>query len=292
MERVTAWWVALGAMSIINVAALAWVATAHTRSRGTTDPEVHAVRRKQLLFAALFVLGCGFRSIVPRADVQRICLIDSWVASVMVGRSVATIAELCLAAQWALLLRQVAAGTHASLVTAISRLILPLIAFAEVCSWFATLTTDYLGNAFEESTWALVSALIVTGLALSWSSHRGRLRHVLGVGIFLNLSYFVFMCMVDVPMYLSRWRADEAAGKVYLSLLAGVRDASHRWVATRSWQEWRDEIPWMSLYFSVGVWVSLALVRAPYLSRAAIAAQATVKRRLGAAAVVSRVSSR
>jgi hypothetical protein len=290
MERVNAWWMALGATSIVNMAALVWVATVHARTKETADPEVYAVRKKQLLLAGLFVLGCAFRSLVPRADVQRICLIDSWVASVMVGRSVATVAELCLAAQWALLLRQVAAGTHAGLVTALSRLVLPLIGFAEVCSWFATLTTNYLGNAFEESTWALVSALIVAGLVLSWSSHRGRLRHVLSVGIFLNLSYFVFMCLVDVPMYLSRWRADEAQGKAYLSLLGGIRDASHRWIATRSWQEWRDEIPWMSLYFSVGVWVSIALVRAPYLSRAAIAARATVKRRIGSAAVVSRVS--
>jgi hypothetical protein len=288
MERVTAWWMALGATSIVNMVAWAWVANAHARTKGTTDPEVYATRRKQLILAALFLLGCAFRSFVPRADVQRICLIDHWVSSVAVGRSVATIAELCLAAQWALMLRQVAAGPHASLVTAISRLVLPLIGFAEVCSWFATLTTNYLGNAFEESTWALVSALIVLGLALSWSQHRGRLRHFVSLGIFLNLSYFVFMCLVDVPMYLSRWHGDEAQGKTYLSLAQGVYDASHRWVATLSYQEWRDEIPWMSLYFSVGVWVSIALARAPYLSRAAIAAPATVKGRIGSTVVLSR----
>jgi hypothetical protein len=32
---------------------------------------------------------------------------------------------------------------------------------------------------------------------------------------------------------------------------------------TRAWRDWVDEMPWMSLYFTAGVWISIALVRAP-----------------------------
>jgi len=71
------------------------------------------------------------------------------------------------------------------------------------------------------------------------------------------------MCLVDVPMYRRRWRADQALGKHYLSLAEGWRDASTRRVVTRAWSDWRDEMPWMSLYFTAGVWISLALVRSP-----------------------------
>src|SRR5206468_9257647 len=39
----------------------------------------------------------------------------------------------------------------------------------------------------------------------------------------------------------------------------GLRDASTRWVVTHDLAEWRDEIAWMSLYFSAAVWASLAL---------------------------------
>src|SRR6516162_7817386 len=49
-----------------------------------------------LLLCAGYVFGCAFRSFLPRADVQRICLFDTWLSSVVVGRSVATVAELCL----------------------------------------------------------------------------------------------------------------------------------------------------------------------------------------------------
>ena len=51
-----------------------------------------------LLLSAAYVFGCAFRSLLPRADVQRICLFDTWLSSVVVGRSVATVAELCFAA--------------------------------------------------------------------------------------------------------------------------------------------------------------------------------------------------
>ena len=48
-----------------------------------------------LLLCAAYVFGCAFRSLLPRADVQRICLFDTWLSSVVVGRSVATVAEIC-----------------------------------------------------------------------------------------------------------------------------------------------------------------------------------------------------
>jgi nitrate reductase gamma subunit len=46
-----------------------------------------------LLLCAAYVFGCAFRSFLPRADVQRICLFDTWLSSVVIGRSVATVAE-------------------------------------------------------------------------------------------------------------------------------------------------------------------------------------------------------
>ena len=66
-----------------------------------------------LLLCAAYVFGCAFRSFLPRADVQRICLFDTWLSSVVVGRSVATVAEICFAAQWAIILHQLGTLTAA-----------------------------------------------------------------------------------------------------------------------------------------------------------------------------------
>jgi hypothetical protein len=67
------------------------------------------------------------------------------------------------------------------------------------------------------------------------------------------------MCSLDVPMYFARWQTQLVDGTQYLGLFAGLHDLATRWVVTHSFARWRNEIPWMSLYFSVAVWTSLLL---------------------------------
>jgi hypothetical protein len=45
-----------------------------------------------------------------------------------------------------------------------------------------------------------------------------------------------------------------------LTLATGLRDSHRRRHPTRVWEVWREEVPWMTLYFSFGVWTSLAMV--------------------------------
>ena len=73
------------------------------------------------------------------------------------------------------------------------------------------------------------------------------------------VGYLAFLVTVDVPMYLSRWRAGHADGGKLLGLLEGLRDVSTRWVVTHDIAHWKGELAWMSLYFSAAVWASLAL---------------------------------
>jgi hypothetical protein len=264
---VLAWWVALCAISIFNIDLWRRSAAALARRKADLDPKVYRFQRWQLLLSAAYVLGCAFRSILPRADVQRIGLFDSWVSSVLVGRSVATVAELCFAAQMALLLRMIARDANCRIGNAISWLLVPLIVAAEICSWYGVLTTAYLGNAIEESIWALAALMLIAGFVAVWQSCKSAFRPFLAVAMALGMGYVVFMCTVDVPMYVSRWLTDETNGREYLSLSQGLWDAGSRWKVTHTWDEWHPEIPWMSLYFSVGVWCSLALVHVPRFGR-------------------------
>jgi hypothetical protein len=257
------WWSTLCAVSIFNICGWRLSAAALVRRKATADPAIYVFQRRQLLLSAVYVFGCAFRSILPRADVQRIGLLDSWVSSVMVGRSVATVAELCFMAQWALLLYQIAKEARARFWVVLSWLLVPLIVVAEMCSWYAVLTTYYLGHAVEESIWALSAVLVIVGILMLWSRSRAAYRPILAAAVMVGIAYVIFMCTVDVPMYVSRWLADEATGREYLSLGQGFWDVRSRWTVTFAWEEWRTEIPWMSLYFSVGVWCSIALVHAP-----------------------------
>jgi hypothetical protein len=246
---VAIWWCFLLVISAVNVTL--WLQLRSRFGKTWVEP--------LLLLSAAYVFGCAFRSVLPRADVQRICLFDTWLSSVMIGRSVATVAELCFAVQWAIVLRELGKLTHSDTAKNISRLIVPLIAIAECCSWYAVISTDFLGSVVENSLWAVTFLLIAIALTRLHFAFRGVAQLVIAATAAGVAGYVIFMATIDVPMYAARWQADAASGKQLLGLLAGLHDVAARWVVTRDFARWQDEIPWMSLYFSVAVWTSLAL---------------------------------
>ena len=176
-----------------------------------------------LLFCAAYVFGCAFRSFLPRADVQRICLFDTWLSSVMVGRSVATVAEVCFAAQWAIILHQLGTMTGADTTLNAAWVIVPLILIAECFSWYAVLTRNYLGNAIENSLWAVAFFIVGVGLCRLLPEFHGVVRLVLVISIIGIAGYLAFLATVDVPMYLARWRAEIADGSQPLSPRGAAR---------------------------------------------------------------------
>jgi len=261
------WWFFLCVIAGFNILAWTLSAAALERRQAVLSPEDYDARRMQLLLSAGYVLGCAFRSALPVYDVQRFCLFDTWLSSVIVGRSVATFAELCFAAQWALLLREISRATGSGVGRVTALVMVPLIGVAELCSWYSVLTTSNLGHVLEESIWAVSAGLLVTSLLAIWPRCSASLRPLLAAWCVAGIAYVAFMFLVDVPMYWARWLADEASGRHYLSITQGLLDASGRWVVSHRWQDWQSEVAWMSLYFSVAVWLSIALVHAPAIRR-------------------------
>jgi len=246
--KVVTWWVSLCVLAAINVTA--WLVSAATGDRDLAN--------LQLLLSGIYVFGCAFRSIFLVYDIPRIGVVDSWASSVLVGRTVATLAELAFAAQWAVYL-------HASpleSVRLVSLAIVPLIVIAEICSWHAVLTTKNLGHVFENSLWGISAALIVlclVAIAAQSSASRSLMLAVWTVG---GTLYVAYIFIADVPMYWSRWKSDEVQGRKYLTLWQGVVDASRCRRVSRLWKDWSGEVVWMTLYFSTGVWTSISLIHA------------------------------
>jgi hypothetical protein len=253
------WWGLLSLVSGVNIAVWFWLYRYLGEQPNGGGLVSTSGTGLMLLLCAAYVFGCAFRSLLPRADVQRICLFDTWLSSVVIGRSVATVAEICFAAQWAIILHQLGTMTGADTTVNAAWIIMPLILIAECFSWYAVLTTNYRGNAIENSIWAVAFLIIAIGLCRLIPEFDGPVRVALAVAIVGIAGYLAFLMAIDVPMYLNRWRAGHGGNSRLMRPLEGLRDVSTRWVVTHDLAEWRQEIPWMSLYFSAAVWASLAL---------------------------------
>ncbi|MCL8483083.1 MULTISPECIES: hypothetical protein [Bradyrhizobium] len=254
---VALWWAMLTLVSFANIAF--WFILYRQLSGGGAAVTHSSDTSSMLALSAAYVFGCAFRSVLPRADVQRICLVDSWLSSVFVGRSVATIAEIAFAAQWAIILAQLGAIADAETAVNMARVIVPIIVVAEICSWYAVVTKNFLYNAIENSLWAVAFLFVGIGLGRLLPEFDGLVRWLLIAGLVGIACYLAFLVVVDVPMYVKRWRIERAAGTPLLHPLVGLRDSATRWIVTHDIEHWREEIAWMSLYFSAAVWGSLAL---------------------------------
>jgi len=130
---VAVWWSFLVLVSAANIALLLGLGSCFRGAH--SERRVHAFAIEPLLLlSAAYVFGCAFRSVLPRADVQRICLFDTWLSSILVGRSVATVAEICFAVQWAIVLREFAKAAKSDTAQNVANAIVPLIVVAEACS--------------------------------------------------------------------------------------------------------------------------------------------------------------
>jgi hypothetical protein len=258
LEAWSIWWTGLCVAAGLNAALWVYSAIA-LESRGFPE-EIYAARRRLLGLALIYVLGCGFRSFLPMIDVPRLCLHDPWIARIFVGRTVATVAELAFAAQWAILLREAGAVRA-------SRAVLPLIALAEVVSWCAVLTQNDLYHAIENSIWPLTVSIAVFFLATRWPHEGERARHAILAAAGAAATYVAFMVAYVVPMYLARW----SPGQAQLSPGEGLGQVLERCTVSHDWTLWWQDALWLTPYFTVCVWMSVALAHAPSLANASAA---------------------
>jgi hypothetical protein len=247
------WWQLLCAVSVGNI--VLWSLAA-----GGLPWESDIYRSRQLALSGLFVAACAFRSFLPRVDLERICLWDVSLSSVVVGRTVATIAELCFAWQCTLLLFKLSALTGSSVIGTIGLAVLPIIVVAELACWFAVATLNHIWHAVEELLWSIMVGLVAAGLLIYWRHTAEVLPIWVPIGLIACAGTAALILMVDIPLYITRWRIGKRAGLRYLRVVEGLKDAVVRRRVTQKSDDWRQEALWMSLYFSAGVWVSLGII--------------------------------
>jgi hypothetical protein len=257
------WWLGLCTVSAINIGLLARFWITHLKKRSNRGQRAYLRQRQLLWLSSFFVLGCAFRAFLPRADLRRITLVDSPLSSILVGRTVATIAELCFAAQWAILLKTFARPAKLNGIVTFSRLILPAILIAEIFSWRGVLTTNNFWHFLEESVWGSCEIGLTASALVMRRRYQGSPKQFMGWMAVCGAIYVTYMFTLDIPTYYSRWRLDQVSGKIYTGFREGLTNLAFQWTTTHNPKDWEGEFIWMMIYFSLAVWVSLAFTQAP-----------------------------
>jgi len=288
-DIMSTWYKFMVSVSVLNV-----VTYLYSIRKPIPNDDSKTYQKTLRILAGIYVLVCGFRAVLPRIDGARQCYYDTWLCYPAIGRTGATIAELSFMAQITLVLHRISTGVReyavkgkdlsairkCNLICTFCKAAFAVNIVAQCFCWTAVATTCMIWHAFEESIWAAtlflftISCFVLYGyvqkipIRTSTEANKILLRHTkifLWLFMIFGPLYVAFMCWVDVPMYWNRWKADEANGKVYLGLLEGFKDSASCRIITQSFEDWGEELPWFSGYFSLAVWLSIYLIQAPRL---------------------------
>jgi hypothetical protein len=241
------WWFTISKFSLYNFEKLYYLKY--------NKNNINALRIYQASW--VFIISCGIRSIFPRIDGQRICLIDIWLSYPLVGRICATFGELAFVYQLTLVTKIFAQKLNCYEIYNGMNMILGLNFIAQILCWNGVLFQNDLMHVFEESIW-MISMLLIGSSYLYFSdlitNEITRINFL--IAYIISIGYAIFMMCVDVPMYYNRFL--ESSNLQKLSLLDGINDLASCKVNS-SYSVWESEIPWMTGYFIGTTYVSIKL---------------------------------
>ncbi|MEZ5570941.1 MAG: hypothetical protein R3E64_02870 [Halioglobus sp.] len=250
------WWRALSLLGIANVCL--WLAIWYFNA--SADPYCVI----QLALSGVYVFVCAYRSIFPRVDLERLVVVDSRFSSIFLGRCAATVAEICFGLQLGLLVHQLGAYVGLPWVQHAAWMITACTVVAQAFCWHSILTLNHITQAVESFLWAAGFSWMAALLAIIAMDTSGAVHFLAIAGVAGSLAFVTYAIAVDIPLYLRRFRSGRQDGQQYLSLRQGARDAWGRRELSHSWDRWKEDALWLTPYFSVGAWFSMALIFLPF----------------------------
>lgn len=280
-------------VAILNITL--YVLVAKTRQFDEDIP-LQTYQRRARALAAPYVLVCAYRTFFPNNYLSRTVWWNVFASSILLARTMSTVSELCWIAQissalsfYSRHLHNASSGCDASkkygiytYVQTAARLMFICICVAECCSFVATITTNPLFFAFEESLWGIAYLITMPGYIYVFLSARklrtsqqvqdGKIVGLFYIELFgflasfFCLFYIPWVATVDVPPYFRMYGTDLEQGKQYLSFREGVRDALTTLIVTRSWSTWGGILwgmVWRNTYFGPNVWACIGIALAP-----------------------------
>ena len=213
----------------------------------------------------LFTFACAYRACWPRVDIKRQVIFDTFASSIMLGRMAATVGEISFTFLYTKLLEEVVSTCFSGQLTRFYIECIPwMLVTAQIFCWLGVLSLHNAFHVIEEILWMLagfIGMITFYDSLLDLSSSAPTCEPPLNLrlfGLLLTILYVAYMVFFDLPMYV--WRASlDNLWIPWQGWKHNLNDALYRRHSTLKWEDWKEEVVWQSGYFSVGVWIALAL---------------------------------
>jgi hypothetical protein len=213
--------------------------------------------------SCIFIIACAIRSFFPRIDGKRICFFDIWVSYPLVGRIFATFGELAFVYQLKLVTQSCALKLNCHKIYYLMDIIMLFIFKAQVFCWYGVLFQQNIMHVIEESIWMVTMASIgLSYLYFSKLIKDAKIKSYCVYGFYFSCVYTIFMVCVDIPMYYYRHLESNnnfLHNNLNNNYYDRVKDLARCDKVSRSYDTWKNEIPWMTGYFIGATWLSLEL---------------------------------
>lgn len=142
---------------------------------------------------------------------------------------------------------------------------------AECTSYYNVATTNEFWCAIEVILDGASYLIMAPACLWLWCKCPGKMcgssaKAYLTVMCVVCVAYPFYNFAVDAPMYIARYHDDQAHHKQYLTFWKGIEDAATHRVVTHQLADWKQDIFWMTTYFTAGAWSGVLLMFAPRLS--------------------------
>ncbi len=224
-----------------------------------------------LILVFIFVIVCAIRSIWPRTDSYKLCYYNNLISIPTVGRILATFAEMSFVILIVIITNVILddSSDGSKLFTVLKKYnycLIPMIFCAQIFCWIGVTTIRPIFNAIEESLWAILgsSKLIIFSIIYyiltnrnSLSPKLNHIKFICPIIIISCLLYVLFMVKHDIPMYIKRHKEDKTKP---LNFIDGLKNLSRCNKVSKSYNDWKEEIPWLTGYFTFAVWITIIIL--------------------------------
>ena len=223
---------------------------------------------KLAILVFIYTYICAIRAIWPRVEGPNICLSNEFISLPIIGRTLATFAEVCFAVLFVMVTNKLILNSSKNnflknynfLLYSWNGSLVYLIVLAQIFCWIGIITTNPKYNVYEESIWTFfgISKIIIYFLIYYHLGYKQKnLKYTIPIILICLLVFIFFMIKVDVPMYMKR--ANEHKENKNLSFLQGIINICKCSKITCFYNDWKEDIPWLSAYFTFAVWFAFGL---------------------------------